>query len=55
MLSTIDKKIADSMDKLMLQEIKNAEFALVDISTVNANVIIEMGIIHALKPDRYDM
>ena len=46
----IDKNLAGSIDKLMLQEIKNADIALVDISTLNANVMWELGVRHALKP-----
>ena len=47
----IDKNLAGSIDKLMLQEIKNADIALVDISTLNANVMWELGVRHALKPN----
>jgi len=47
----IDKNISGSIDKLMLQEIKNADIALVDISTLNANVMWELGVRHALKPN----
>ena len=46
----IDKNLSGSIDKLMLQEIKNADIALVDISTLNANVMWELGVRHALKP-----
>ena len=46
----IDKNVSGSIDKLMLQEIKNADIALVDISTLNANVMWELGVRHALKP-----
>ncbi len=46
----IDKNINGSIDRLMLQEIKNADIALVDISTLNANVMWELGVRHALKP-----
>lgn len=46
----IDKNINGSIDKLMLQEIKIADIALVDISTLNANVMWELGVRHALKP-----
>lgn len=45
----IDKNINGSIDKLMLQEIKDADIALVDISTLNANVMWELGVRHALK------
>jgi len=45
----IDKNINGSIDKLMLQEIKNADIALVDVSTLNANVMWELGVRHALK------
>jgi hypothetical protein len=46
----IDKNLSGSIDKLMLEEIKNADIALVDISTLNANVMWELGVRHALKP-----
>ena len=46
----IDKNVSGSIDKLMLQEIKNADIALADISTLNANVMWELGVRHALKP-----
>ncbi len=46
----IDKNINGSIDKLMLEEIKNAEIVLADISTLNANVMWELGVRHALKP-----
>ncbi|MFY8022456.1 MAG: TRAFs-binding domain-containing protein [Bacteroidia bacterium] len=46
----IDKNISGSIDKLMLQEIKNADIVLADISTLNANVMWELGVRHALKP-----
>jgi len=34
----------------MLEQIKNAEIALADLSTLNANVLWELGVRHALKP-----
>ena len=46
----IDKNINASIDKLMLQEIVNADIAVVDISTLNANVMWELGVRHARKP-----
>lgn len=46
----IDKNLSGSIDKLMLQEIRNADIALVDLSTLNANVMWELGVRHALKP-----
>ena len=46
----IDKNLSGSIDKVMLQEIKNADIALVDLSTLNANVMWELGVRHALKP-----
>ncbi len=46
----IDKNLSGSIDKLMLQEIKNADVVLTDISTLNANVMWELGVRHALKP-----
>lgn len=46
----IDKNISGSIDKQMLQEIKNADIALADISTLNANVMWELGVRHALRP-----
>lgn len=46
----IDKNLTENIDKLMLREIKNADIALADISTLNANVMWELGVRHALKP-----
>lgn len=46
----IDKNLSGSIDKVMLQEIKNADIALVDLSTLNANVMWELGVRHALRP-----
>jgi hypothetical protein len=46
----IDKNTNGSIDKLMLKEIKDAYIALADISTLNANVMWELGVRHALKP-----
>ncbi len=46
----IDINVSGSIDKVMLQEIKNADIALADISTLNANVMWELGVRHALKP-----
>src|SRR3954471_22469904 len=46
----IDKNVNGSIDKLMLQEIKGAYMALADISTLNANVMWELGVRHALRP-----
>jgi len=46
----IDRNINGSIDKLMLQEIKDSFIALADISTLNANVMWELGVRHALKP-----
>jgi tetratricopeptide (TPR) repeat protein len=46
----IDKNLSGNIDKIMLQEIKNADIALVDLSTLNANVMWELGVRHALKP-----
>src|ERR1017187_7512852 len=46
----IDENLNGSIDKFMLQQIKNATIALVDISTLNANVMWELGVRHALKP-----
>lgn len=46
----IDKNLNSSIDKIMLEEIQNADIALVDISTLNANVMWELGVRHALKP-----
>jgi len=46
----IDKNLSGSIDKVMLQEIKNADIALVDLSTLNANVMWELGVRHAFKP-----
>lgn len=46
----IDKNLNGSIDKVMLQEIKTATIAIADISTLNANVMWELGVRHALKP-----
>ncbi len=46
----IDKNVSGSIDRLMLHEIKNADIAIADISTLNANVMWELGVRHALKP-----
>jgi hypothetical protein len=45
----IDKNLSGSIDQLMLEEIKNAEIAIVDLSTLNPNVMWELGVRHALK------
>ena len=47
----IDKNLNGSIDKVMLQEIKNASISIVDISTLNANVMWELGVRHSLKPN----
>lgn len=46
----IDLNLIGSIDKVMLREIRSADIALVDISTLNANVMWELGVRHALKP-----
>jgi tetratricopeptide (TPR) repeat protein len=46
----IDKNLSGSIDQLMLQEIKTADFVVADISTLNANVMWELGVRHALQP-----
>ena len=45
----IDKNVNGSIDELMLREILEADIALADISTLNANVMWELGVRHALK------
>lgn len=45
----IDKNLSGSIDKLMLDEIRDADMAIVDVSTLNANVMWELGVRHALK------
>lgn len=45
----IDKNVNGSIDELMLKEILEADIALADISTLNANVMWELGVRHALK------
>lgn len=45
----IDKNLSGSIDQLMLEEIKNVEIAVVDLSTLNANVMWELGVRHALR------
>ncbi len=51
----IDKNLSGSIDKLMLEEIKNADIALVDISTLNANVLRELNVRHASRPSHTNM
>jgi hypothetical protein len=46
----IDKNLSGSIDQLMLEEIKTADFVVADISTLNANVMWELGLRHALQP-----
>ena len=46
----IDINVSGSIDQVMLEQIKNAEIALADLSTLNANVMWELGVRHALKP-----
>lgn len=46
----IDKNLTESIDGVMLREIRDADIALADISTLNANVMWELGVRHALKP-----
>ncbi|MBK7690837.1 MAG: hypothetical protein IPJ31_06875 [Bacteroidetes bacterium] len=46
----IDKNTSGSIDKLMLEEILNADLVVADLSTLNANVMWELGVRHALKP-----
>lgn len=46
----IDKNLNGSIDQVMLEEILHADIALTDISTLNANVMWELGVRHALKP-----
>jgi len=48
----IDKNLTGSIDKLMLEEIQRAPIALVDISTLNPNVMWELGVRHSLR-DKY--
>ena len=45
----IDLNRNGSIDELMLKQINEATIALVDISTLNANVMWELGVRHALK------
>ncbi len=47
----IDINLNGSIDRVMLQEIKNADIAIADISTLNANVMWELGVRHSLKPN----
>lgn len=46
----IDKNLSGSIDKLMLEEIEAADIVIADLSTLNANVMWELGVRHALKP-----
>lgn len=50
----IDKNLTGNIDKLMLEEIKNADIVVADLSTLNANVMWELGVRHSLKP-RYTL
>src|SRR5262245_50586384 len=46
----IDKNLNGNIDKVMLSEILNADVAVADLSTLNANVMWELGVRHTLKP-----
>jgi tetratricopeptide (TPR) repeat protein len=45
----IDKNTSGSIDAVMLREIKEADLVVADLSTLNANVMWELGVRHALK------
>ena len=46
----IDKNKTGSIDALMFQWILRSDIVIADISTLNTNVIYELGIRHALRP-----
>lgn len=46
----IDKNKTGVIDQLMYEWILKADIVIADISTLNANVIYELGVRHALKP-----
>jgi tetratricopeptide (TPR) repeat protein len=46
----IEKNKTGSIDKLMYHWILNADLVVADISTLNANVMYELGVRHALRP-----
>jgi hypothetical protein len=46
----IEKNTTGSIDKMMYHWILNADLVVADISTLNANVMYELGVRHALKP-----
>jgi hypothetical protein len=46
----IEKNTTGSIDKLMYQWIMDADYVVADISTLNANVLYELGVRHAVKP-----
>ena len=47
---TIDKLYTGTIDSFMYKWILNADIAIADISTLNANAIYELGVRYALKP-----
>lgn len=46
----IEKNKTGSIDRLMYHWILNADLVVADISTLNANVMYELGVRHALRP-----
>lgn len=47
---TVELKYSGSIDTEMYNYILKADFAVADISTLNANAIYELGVRHALRP-----
>src|ERR1043165_4627972 len=45
-----DMNVSGSIDRVMLRAIKRAEIVICDISCLNANVMWETGVRHALNP-----
>ena len=46
----IEKNTTGSIDKLMYRWIIDADYVVADISTLNPNVLYELGVRHAVKP-----
>jgi Tetratricopeptide Repeats-Sensor len=46
----IEKNTTGSIDQLMYQWIIDADYVVADISTLNPNVLYELGVRHAVKP-----
>ena len=46
----IDVNVAGSIDQLMYEWIYQADYVIADLSTLNANVLYELGVRHAQRP-----